>query len=34
MDDLIESYVNSEMDLEWQLDIWDEDKFNEEDLVE
>lgn len=34
MDELLESYVNSEMDLEWQLDIWDETRYEEEDLVD
>lgn len=34
MSEEIENYNNSEMDLQWQLDIWDEDTFQDEDLAD
>ncbi len=34
MDELLDDYINSELDFEWCIDIWDEDKYIEDDLVD
>jgi len=30
MDDDMEMYLNSDMDFQWCIDIWDEDSYNED----